>query len=82
MVARGRVQNGVIVLENGVRLPEGTAVTVLPDSELARRDVDAVNDRMSDEERHALVAAFARIAVLPTEGSTEPFSARDHDRVL
>jgi hypothetical protein len=29
MVARGRVQNGVVVLEEGVRLPEGLEVTVL-----------------------------------------------------
>jgi hypothetical protein len=28
MEASGRVQNGVIVLDNGVRLPEGQAVTV------------------------------------------------------
>jgi hypothetical protein len=29
MVARGRVQDGVVVLANGVRLPEGQEVTVL-----------------------------------------------------
>ena len=29
MVARGRVQNGVVVLDAGVRLPEGQEVTVL-----------------------------------------------------
>ncbi len=29
MVARGRVENGVVVLEDGVRLPEGEEVTVL-----------------------------------------------------
>ncbi len=29
MVARGRVQNGVVVLADGVRLPEGEEVTVL-----------------------------------------------------
>jgi hypothetical protein len=29
MVARGRVQNGVVVLEDGVHLPEGQEVTVL-----------------------------------------------------
>jgi hypothetical protein len=29
MVARGRVQNGVVVLDGGVRLPEGLEVTVL-----------------------------------------------------
>lgn len=29
MVARGRVQNGVVVLEQGVHLPEGQEVTIL-----------------------------------------------------
>jgi hypothetical protein len=29
MIASGRVQNGVIVLADGVRLPEGQKVTVL-----------------------------------------------------
>jgi hypothetical protein len=29
MVARGKVQDGVVVLDNGVRLPEGQEVTVL-----------------------------------------------------
>jgi hypothetical protein len=29
MVARGRVQNGVVVLQQGVRLPEGLDVSVL-----------------------------------------------------
>ncbi len=32
MVARGRVQNGVVVLADGVRLPEGQEVTVLAPS--------------------------------------------------
>jgi len=38
MVAKGRVQNGVVVLSEGVHLPEGQEVTVLaplpPTSEL------------------------------------------------
>ena len=29
MVVRGHVKNGVVVLEKGVRLPEGQAVTVM-----------------------------------------------------
>jgi hypothetical protein len=33
MVARGRVKNGVVVLDDGVRLPEGQEVTVLAFSE-------------------------------------------------
>jgi hypothetical protein len=32
MVARGRVQDGVVVLDDGVRLPEGQEVTVLAHS--------------------------------------------------
>ena len=32
MVVRGRVQDGVVVLANGVRLPEGQEVTVLADA--------------------------------------------------
>ncbi len=33
MVAHGRVRNGVVVLDDGVRLPEGQGVTVLVPSE-------------------------------------------------
>ena len=29
MITRGQVKNGVVVLANGVRLPEGQEVTVL-----------------------------------------------------
>ena len=35
MVARGRVRNGVVVLEEGVRLPEGQEVTVLAPGDTA-----------------------------------------------
>ena len=30
MTARGHIQNGVVVLEQGVKLPEGQTVTVQP----------------------------------------------------
>ena len=36
MVARGRVRNGVVVLDNGVRLPEGQEVMVLAPAALPR----------------------------------------------
>jgi len=35
MVARGRVQNGVVVLEGNVRLPEGLEVTVVTQDKAA-----------------------------------------------
>src|SRR5437868_3424118 len=37
MVARGRVQDGVVVLNDGVRLPEGQEVTVLAPGGAASR---------------------------------------------
>jgi hypothetical protein len=43
MVARGRVQNGVVVLANGVRLPEGQEVTVLAPS-VAGSDTHGILD--------------------------------------
>jgi hypothetical protein len=36
MVGRGRVQNGVVVLANGVRLPEGQEVTILAHATVPR----------------------------------------------
>ncbi len=81
MVARGRVQNGVVILEEGVRLPEGMPVTVVAEAVTAP-DTAEQSDRMSEKEHQELIAAFDRIAALPNEGSTEPFSGRDHDRVL
>ena len=36
MVVRGLVQNGVVVLDNGVHLPEGQEVTVLAHGALSR----------------------------------------------
>jgi hypothetical protein len=43
MIARGHVKNGVVVLDDGVRLPEGEEVTVLaPVAAPARPRVEGV----------------------------------------
>jgi len=49
MVARGRVQNGVVVLDNGVRLPEGQEVTVLTP------DTVPTNSRMEGSRPHSVL---------------------------
>ncbi len=51
MVYQGRVTNGVVVLENNVRLPEGTPVTVHP--------VDEAPTPVQDD----LIYAMAELAV-------------------
>jgi hypothetical protein len=43
MVARGRVQNGVVVLSDGVRLSEGAEVLILPANESGTSSVAGSN---------------------------------------
>jgi len=82
MVARGRVQNGVVVLEDDVHLPEGTQVTVLPEPPQLATTVQGGKDRMSEQERKRIREIMDRIAALPIEGKSNPFSGADHDKVL
>ena len=53
MIARGRVQNGVVVLENGVRLPEGREVTVMATPTAVPEQVTTV--QVSEERKQALL---------------------------
>ena len=81
MVARGRVQNGVVVLADGVRLPEGQEVTVLappPAGPPAHSILDipavslgAVVRPFSSLHGATRVAAGARIGPLTTLIDTE-----------
>jgi hypothetical protein len=64
MIARGRVQNGVVVLEEGVRLSEGQEVTVL-----APGQVPEPGPEVSDEEHRRIVGEIARDAVPAIEVS-------------
>ncbi len=60
MVIRGRVENGVVVLDGDVSLPGGTEVTVV-----VRPAPKATEDTMSEEQHQRLIDAFERIASLP-----------------
>jgi len=77
MVIRGRIENGVVVLAPDVSLPEGTEVTVL----VAGDRATAIGTQ-PEHERSRVLQIMDRIAALPIEGSGEPFSAADHDKVL
>jgi hypothetical protein len=80
MTLHGKIQNGMVVFEGNPQLPEGAPVTVLVDPP---RPAPAANDdQMSEEEHQRILAIMDRIAALPIEGSGEPFSGRDHDKVL
>jgi hypothetical protein len=77
MVIRGLVQNGVVVLENDVSLPEGTEVTVV-----VRAASEPVGDRMSEQERRRIREVMDRITALPDENPGDTFSGADHDKAL
>jgi hypothetical protein len=77
MVIHGRVQGGVVVLENAVSLPEGTEVTVV-----VRAAPEPAGKTELDPERRRALEIMDRIAALPIEGENEPFSGADHDKVL
>jgi len=77
MVIRGRVQNGVVVLEDGTSLPEGVEVTVVAPAAPA-----SSGGLLSEAEHRRVLEAIGRIAAMPIEGASEPFSGREHDRVL
>ena len=81
MVIPGRVQNGVVVLENSISLPEGTEVTVSVRAEAVSAPAEST-DRMSEDERRRIRAIMDRIAALPDENPGDTFSGADHDKVL
>ena len=77
MVIRGRVQNGVVVLESGASLPEGAEVTVE-----VRAASEATGETMSEEEHRRILEIMDRIAGLPDESPGDTFSGADHDKLL
>jgi hypothetical protein len=77
MLISGRIHNGVVTLQGEISLPEGMEVTVV-----APAAPGAVGDALSEAERRRVLDIMDRIAALPVEGSTEPFSGANHDRVL
>ena len=77
MVIRGRIHNGVVVLDADVSVPEGTEVTVVVPA-----TPEAVGDVMSEAEQRRILEIMDRIAALPDENPGDTFSGADHDRVL
>ncbi len=62
-------ENGTLVLEEPLKITNGSKVEVL-----------IVENGQSKKDSAAEI--LAEIAALPIEGKTDPFSGRDHDRIL
>src|SRR5262245_20371600 len=65
MTVHGHVRGGVIVLDEGERLPEGTRVVVIPE---VVSDEQPISDTMTPEEHARLLKILDEIAALPIEG--------------
>jgi hypothetical protein len=81
MTLEGKIHNGVVVFEGGAALPEGTPVIVVVDQPQTDPN-PAKSNLMSEEEQRRVCEIIDRIAALPIEGSTEPFSGADRDKIL
>ncbi len=76
VVIRGRIQKGVVVLE-AASIPEGTEVAVIVP--VAPK---AACGKILDAQRQRVLQIMDRIAALPIEGTGEPFSGAEHDKVV
>lgn len=79
MILHGSVQHGVIVLDEGGKLPEGTRVDVIPSGTSAPA---GDNGELSPAEHRRVTELIDRIAALPIEGESDSFSGADHDQAL
>jgi hypothetical protein len=82
MVIHGRVKNGVVVFEGNAELPEGTRVFIVAETGAEPTVRKAAQDRLSEYDHRRKLKLIETIAALPIEGSREPFSGANHDRVL
>jgi hypothetical protein len=76
MTLHGKIQNGVVVLDGGTSLPDGTEVAVLVPI------TSATDDAASAAERERRRKALAEILAIPDENPGDTFSGADHDQVL
>jgi hypothetical protein len=63
MVYQGTVQNGVVVLQTGICLPDGTAVRVEPLKELNERPVPTGDDALLNMSKFAVDMGPADLSV-------------------
>ena len=77
MVVHGHVENGIVIPDNNISVPDGTEVTIM-----VRTGPPAADDAMSEQERERYLRALARIDAVANENPGDAFSGADHDRVL
>jgi predicted DNA-binding antitoxin AbrB/MazE fold protein len=77
MEIQGHYQNGMIVPNDNISLPDGTQVTIT-----VRPAQGVVCDSMSEEQQKRYLQALERIDLVGNENPGDSFSGADHNREL
>ena len=77
MVVQGHFQNGVVIPEGILSLPDGTAVTIM-----VHAASQPNKETMSADDRDRYLNALAKIDAVANENPGDTFSGSDHDRAL
>ena len=76
MTLHGKILNGVIVLEGGIQLPEGTEVAVFVPRSIASHEVAPLAEQQRGK------AALAELLALPDENPGDTFSGAEVENEL
>jgi hypothetical protein len=77
MQVHGHIQNGLVVPDGSIALPEGARVTIV-----VNEDATSQRDVMTAEELARYRRALTDIDAVPNENLGDNFSGGDHDQVL
>ena len=77
MVIQGHIQNGVVVPDDALSLPDGTAVSIT-----VHVATQTGNGAMTAEQLTRYHEALAKIDSVPNENPGDNFSGADHDQAL
>lgn len=77
MLIQGHVENGVVIPDAPISLPDGTEVTIV-----VRAAETASAEVVSPDERARRLAALAALDAVANENPGDRFSGADHDQAL
>ncbi|MCG8448426.1 MAG: hypothetical protein MI725_02450 [Pirellulales bacterium] len=77
MEIHGHIQNGKVVFDDAIPLPDGVKVTVLVEEKQS-----SAKQTMSPDEQARYVAALRQIDTVANENPGDILSGADHDQVL
>ena len=77
MQVHGHIQNGLVVPDSSIALPEGAKVTIV-----VSEGATSLPEVMTAEELARYHRALAEIDAVPNENPGDDFRGADHDQVL